>query len=211
MKNLNSSYLLHLLLLLSILHFVSSQFDYPTANLSTKWTNLVTAPHSIPFTNNSTIRSILLRGTFGPRYACGFYCNGACEDGDKYLFAIFIVQTNSGGGIVQPSIGFPQVVWAANRDFPVSLNSTLELTSDGDLVLMNVDGVNVWSTNSSGKSVIGMNLTEIGNLVLYNSRNETVWQSFDYPTDALVPGQKLLETQNLISSVSSTNWSRGTM
>uniref|UniRef100_A0A7N0T362 non-specific serine/threonine protein kinase n=1 Tax=Kalanchoe fedtschenkoi TaxID=63787 RepID=A0A7N0T362_KALFE len=181
-------------------------FDYPTANLSTTWTNHVSAPHSITFTDGSTIRAILLRGVFGPKYACGFYCNGSC---DKYLFAVFVVQTNSGGGIVQPAIGFPQVVWSANRNYPVSLNSTLQLTSEGDLVLRDVDGVTAWSTNTYGKSVVGMNMTEVGNLVLFNSKNETVWQSFDHPTDALVPGQKLLESQSLTSSTSSSNWTQG--
>ncbi|KAL9662604.1 hypothetical protein QQ045_027437 [Rhodiola kirilowii] len=145
-------------------------FDYPTANLATTWTNHVSAPHSVTFSDGSTrsiVRAILLRGALGPKYACGFFCNGNC---DKYIFAVFIVQTNSGGGIVMPAIGFPQVVWSANRNHPVSLNSTLQLTSDGDLVLKDVDGVIAWSTKTSGKSVIGMNMTDIGNLVLFDSK-----------------------------------------
>ncbi|CAM8989119.1 unnamed protein product [Rhodiola kirilowii] len=197
--------LLSLVAQLCIPDLVFSQFDYPTANLSTTWTNHVTAPHSVTFTDGSTVRAILLRGTFGPKYACGFFCKGSCE---KYLFAIFIVQTNSGGGIVKPAIGFPRVVWSPNRNHPVSLNSTLQLTSDGDLVLKDVDGAISWSTNTSGKSVVGLNMTEIGNLVLFNSKNETVWESFDHPSDALVPGQKLIEGKNLTSSASETNWTQ---
>ncbi|KAK4846888.1 hypothetical protein QYF36_023012 [Acer negundo] len=115
----------------------SQPFGYPTANLSTKWTNSPSAPHSVDFNDGSTVRAILLRGAlgFGPRYACGFFCNGDC---DTYLFAIYIVQTNSGGGITHG--GFPQVVWSANRDNPVKLNATLDLTSDGDLILRDVGG-----------------------------------------------------------------------
>ncbi|CAM8995781.1 unnamed protein product [Rhodiola kirilowii] len=194
-----NSFVLTLLSLVAQLYIpdlVFSQFDYPTANLSTTWTNHVSDPNTATFNDGSTVRPILLRGTFGPKYACGFFCNGSCE---KYLFAIFIV---SGGGIVvQPSLNFPQVVWSPNRNHPVSLNSTLQLTSDGDLVLKDVDGAISWSTNTSGKSVVGLNMTKIGNLVLFNSKNETVWQSFDHPSDALVPGQKLIEGQSLTSSV----------
>ncbi|KAK4762214.1 hypothetical protein SAY87_030098 [Trapa incisa] len=178
-------------------------FDYPTASLSTKWKNSVTANHSVPFTDGSTVRAVLLRGTLGPKYACGFYCYGDCNN---YLFAIFIVQTNSGSYIILPTAGFPQVVWSANRNSPVKVNSTLELTSDGDLVLQDADGTVAWSSNTSGKGVVGLNLTEEGNLVLFNEKNGTVWQSFDYPTDSLVPGQRLSIGQKLTPNISSTNW-----
>lgn len=186
------------------LQLVSAQpFDYPTANLSTSWINSPSAPHSVQFTDGSLVRATLLRGSFGPKFASGFYCNGKC---DSYLFAVFIVQTNSGSGIVQPSIGFPQVVWSANRNHPVKINATLQLSSDGNLVLQDADGSVAWSTNTRGKSVAGLNLTESGNLVLFNKRKAVVWQSFDHPTDALVPGQKLVEGQRLTASVSKTNW-----
>ncbi|KAI9177846.1 hypothetical protein LWI28_019875 [Acer negundo] len=184
----------------------SQPFGYPTANLSTKWTNSPSAPHSVDFNDGSTVRAILLRGAlgFGPRYACGFFCNGDC---DTYLFAIYIVQTNSGGGITHG--GFPQVVWSANRDNPVKLNATLDLTSDGDLILRDVGGTIAWSTNTGGKSVVGLSLTEIGNLVLFDKNNNTVWESFDHPTDSLVLGQKLVLGQELAASVSVSNWCRG--
>nr|AEI84329.1 lectin-domain receptor-like kinase [Nicotiana attenuata] len=186
---------------------ISSQpWDYPTANLSTTWVNSVSAPHSVDFSDRSTVRAILLRGTFGPRYACGFYCNGNCE---SYIFAIFIVQTNSISLITMPAIGFPQVVWSANRNNPVKINSTLQLTAQGDLVLRDADGTLAWSTNSTGKSVAGLNLTDEGNLVLFDSKNATVWQSFDHPTDSLVPGQKLVPGMKLTASVSTTNWTKG--
>ncbi|KAH9794211.1 Receptor-like serine/threonine-protein kinase [Citrus sinensis] len=184
----------------------AQSFDYPTANLSTSWTNGPSASHSVAFTDGSKVRAILLRGTFGPRYACGFFCNGTC---DSYLFAVFIVQTNSVSNIVSPAFGFPHVVWSANRNNPVRINATLELTSDGNLVLQDADGAIAWSTNTSGKSVVGLNLTDMGNLVLFDKNKAAVWQSFDHPTDSLVPGQKLLEGKKLTASVSTTNWTDG--
>ncbi|KAK9222903.1 hypothetical protein WN944_011343 [Citrus x changshan-huyou] len=181
-------------------------FDYPTANLSTSWTNGPSASQSVDFRDGSAVRAILLRGTFGPRYACGFFCNGSC---DSYLFAVFIVQTDSVSLIVSPASGFPHVVWSANRNKPVRINATLELTSDGNLVLQDADGAIAWSTNTSGKSVVGLNLTDMGNLVLFDKNNAAVWQSFDHPIDSLVPSQKLLEGKKLTASVSTTNWTDG--
>ncbi|KAL9454050.1 hypothetical protein AB3S75_009619 [Citrus x aurantiifolia] len=149
----------------------AQSFDYPTANLSTSWTNGPSASHSVAFT-----------------------------DGSK---------TNSVSNIVSPAFGFPHVVWSANRNNPVRINGTLELTSDGNLVLQDADGAIAWSTNTSGKSVVGLNLTDMGNLVLFDKNKAAVWQSFDHPTDSLVPGQKLLEGKKLTASVSTTNWTDG--
>ncbi|CAI9089117.1 OLC1v1023626C1 [Oldenlandia corymbosa var. corymbosa] len=117
--------------------------------------------------------------------------------------------TNSVSYISMPSLGFPQVVWSANRNNPVKINASLQLTSGGDLVLRDADGTLAWSTNTAGKSVAGLNLTESGNLVLFDHNNSVVWQSFDYPTDALVPGQTLVPGQKLRASVSPTNSSDG--
>ncbi|XP_065850891.1 G-type lectin S-receptor-like serine/threonine-protein kinase SD2-5 [Euphorbia lathyris] len=197
----------HLLVYFLVFVWLSNaeSFDYPTANLFTSWKNSPSLPHSVDFQDGSRVRSILLRGTFGPKFACGFFCNGTC---DSYLFAIFIVQTNSISGITSPAIGFPQLVWSANRNNPVRINSTLQLTSNGDFVLKDVDGNIAWSTGTAGKSVAGLNLTEMGNLVLFDNNNSTVWQSFDHPTDSLVPGQRLISGHKLIPSMSPTNWTQ---
>ncbi|KAL7219397.1 hypothetical protein ACSBR2_012456 [Camellia fascicularis] len=54
-----------------------------------------------------------------------------------------------------------------------------------------------------------MNMTALGNLVLFNDKRVIVWQSFDSPTDTLLSGQRFYEGKQLISSTSPTNWSRG--
>ncbi|XP_049386458.1 EP1-like glycoprotein 4 [Solanum stenotomum] len=101
-----------------------------------------------------------------------------------------------------------QLVWSANRDHPVQVNATLQLGRDGNLVLADSDVTLVWSTNTTSKSVSGLNLTETGNLMLFDTTNHTVWQSFDHPTDCLLPGQNLVSGQKLTASVSAYNSSQ---
>ncbi|XP_039161045.1 G-type lectin S-receptor-like serine/threonine-protein kinase SD2-5 [Eucalyptus grandis] len=178
----------------------AQDYDYPSAPISTRWTNDGTTNRSILHGDGYIVRSILLQRKgpyYEPAYACGFYCNGNCEN---YLFAVVIV-TYTIDDLLDP-----QVVWSANRNNPVNIGATLELTSEGDLVLKDVDGTVAWSTNTSGKSIVGLKLTVLGNLVLFDKNNVTVWQSFDQPTDSLVLGQKLTPGQRLIPSVSWTNW-----
>ncbi|KAK4369015.1 hypothetical protein RND71_012807 [Anisodus tanguticus] len=106
-------------------------------------------------------------------------------------------------------INEPQIVWSANRNRLVRTNATLQLGRDGKLVLEDSDGSLVWSTNTTGKSVSGLNLTEMGNLVLFDKTNHAIWQSFNHPTDSLLPGQTLVFGWKLMASISVSNWSQG--
>ncbi|XAR55814.1 Non-specific serine/threonine protein kinase [Bertholletia excelsa] len=103
----------------------------------------------------------------------------------------------------------PPVVWSANRNRPVKDQAVLNLSLAGGMTLQDADGTLVWSTNTTGKFVAGFNLTAEGNLVLFDEGNTIVWQSFDYPTDTLLPGQKLTHGQKLRASSSSSNLSEG--
>ncbi|XP_018720682.2 G-type lectin S-receptor-like serine/threonine-protein kinase SD2-5 [Eucalyptus grandis] len=176
-------------------------YDHPTATLSTQWTINATANHSTQYRDGSVVQEILFRGKGATAYySCGFYCKGNCT---SYLFAVLIFpavlfERGPGEG--------PRVVWSANRNNPIKIGATLELTPEGDLVLKDADGTVAWSTNTSAKSVVGLNLTDLGNLVLFDKDNATVWQSFDHPTDSLVLGQKLRHGQRLTQSNSETNW-----
>ncbi|KAJ0551707.1 putative protein kinase RLK-Pelle-SD-2b family [Helianthus annuus] len=159
---------------------------YPTANLSTTWTNDYSG-------------LVLHRKTDVAQFTCGFIGQGHVP---SYVFAIFISSTSE-----YPSQY--EIVWSANRDNPVRDNAILNFTAAGELILQDVDGRIVWTTNTTGKSVAGMNLTDTGNLVLFDDQRSVVWQSFDHPTDCLLPGQKLFTGQKLKSSVSLTNFSQG--
>ncbi|KAK9059931.1 hypothetical protein SSX86_020635 [Deinandra increscens subsp. villosa] len=179
----------------------NNNFTNRNVNLSTTWFNNGSLSYCVSSGDNSTVRPIFPGGSI---FACGFYCNGSCT---SYLFAVFMFQNTSRGHIKQ-DIWYrqPQVVWSANRDHPVSDGAILNFTASGELVLIDTDGSTVWTTNTTGKSVAGINLTDDGNLVLFDVNNSAVWQSFDHPTDCLVPGQALFQGQQLIPSVSLTNW-----
>ncbi|CDP04303.1 unnamed protein product [Coffea canephora] len=86
------------------------------------------------------------------------------------------------------------VIWVANRDKPVK-DSTgiLTIAGDGNLVILNGERETIWSSNVS-KSVASSSakLWDTGNLVLTdNSDGSTMWESFQIPTDSLVPKMRL--------------------
>ncbi|XP_074575710.1 G-type lectin S-receptor-like serine/threonine-protein kinase SD2-5 [Curcuma longa] len=205
---------LFLLFSVSPLLLAQEQLEYPSANLSTLWVNNPSQiPHTVEFEDGSQVRSILLRRSplfYGLTYACGFYCNAACNG---FLFSVFAVYVDSVDSIDSVGIimgnAHPQVVWSANRATPVGANATLHLTDLGDLVLAHANGTVVWSTGTASRSVAGMNISLSGNLVLFDQSGAPVWQSFEHPTDTLVLGQTLKEGQKLDANVSITNWSKG--
>ncbi|GAU51619.1 hypothetical protein TSUD_132320 [Trifolium subterraneum] len=107
--------------------------------------------------------------------------------------------TNRYVGIWYKNIPVRRVVWVANRDNPVKDNSSkLIISRDGNLALVNQNQTILWSTNTTTKIAISsliVQLLDDGNLVLKNEKqnntNENfLWQSFDYPSDTILPGMK---------------------
>ncbi|XP_050215884.1 G-type lectin S-receptor-like serine/threonine-protein kinase RKS1 [Mercurialis annua] len=90
------------------------------------------------------------------------------------------------------------VVWVANRNHGINgLSGILSVNRKGNLVLFDRK-VTIWSTNVSvettkSSSSFEAQLLDSGNLVVVEgkSKNDYFWQSFDYPTDTLLPGMKL--------------------
>ena len=203
--------ILHFLCLLLSSSLLSNAqiIEFPVANLSTKWINRPLLDNSpLPSLNSSNwagLKIILLRESVGPCFVCGFLCqfeNGTCF----FTVSIFQARPSSSN---YTFIQAPEVVWTANRNTPVKINATLQLSQEGDLILKDADGSYVWSTSTTGKSVSGLNLTEEGNLVLIGQNNAVVWQSFDHPTDSLLPWQIPPSGKKLIANESATNMSEG--
>ncbi|KAK9209460.1 hypothetical protein WN944_001826 [Citrus x changshan-huyou] len=89
------------------------------------------------------------------------------------------------------------LVWVANRNNPITeKNGVLTFSNNGSLLLLNQEKSAIWSSNSSRmlENPVAQ-LLDSGNLVLRDnisrSSEEYMWQSFDYPSDTLLPGMKL--------------------
>ncbi|XP_020272815.1 receptor-like serine/threonine-protein kinase SD1-8 isoform X2 [Asparagus officinalis] len=109
------------------------------------------------------------------------------------------------------------IIWVGNRQNPVSgPTAVLMLTSNGSLLVTDGNSKVFWSSPSMvavGKPVA--QLLDAGNFVVRDSHeitdsNSFAWQSFDHPTDTLLPGMKL--GWNLTSGLNRnlTAWSSST-
>ncbi|KAL9289868.1 hypothetical protein ACSQ67_024374 [Phaseolus vulgaris] len=104
------------------------------------------------------------------------------------------------------------VVWMANRDVPVNgKRSSLSLLKNGNLVLSDAGQFDVWDTKTLSAKPLELHLHDTGNLVLreQTNRSSVLWQSFNFPTDTLLPGQILTRFTTLVSSRSEGNYSSG--
>ncbi|KAJ4718919.1 Receptor protein kinase [Melia azedarach] len=82
------------------------------------------------------------------------------------------------------------VVWMANREEPAGKKSKHSLLKNGDLVLKEAGRKVLWSTGTASQSSMKLELLNTGNLVLSTSDGvNCLWQSFDSPTDTLLPQQ----------------------
>ncbi|KAL9315468.1 hypothetical protein ACSQ67_016469 [Phaseolus vulgaris] len=131
-------------------------------------------------------------------FSAGFLAIGH----NAYSFAIWFTE---------PHFHSPNTVtWMANRDQPVNgKRSKLSLTHDGNILLIDASLNTAWSSNTDSLDPVELHLKDDGNLVLRKLQGTVLWQSFDFPTDTLVPGQPLTRYTQLVSSRSHTNHSSG--
>ncbi|KAL1562805.1 G-type lectin S-receptor-like serine/threonine-protein kinase SD1-1 isoform X2 [Salvia divinorum] len=100
------------------------------------------------------------------------------------------------------------VVWVANRQHPlIALNGVLSLSKNANLTLTSAQGTTLWSSNSSTQlSNPLLHLTDYGNLVIEDNSKILLWQSFDNPSDTLLPGMKLLQETETPNVNVLTSW-----
>lgn len=116
--------------------------------------------------------------SIGRVFSLGFFSPGSSTK--RYL------------GIWYKNITPQTVVWVANREKPLNDSSgNLTIGANGNIVLVDGASNRIWFTNSSRSIQEPIaKLLDSGNLVLMDGNN-SVWQSFDYPTDTMLPGLKL--------------------
>ncbi|KAL1200505.1 S-locus-specific glycoprotein S13 [Cardamine amara subsp. amara] len=136
---------------------------------------------TVPFTlsRNKTIVShgdVFELGLFKP--------DSSSRDGNRWYLGIWFKK-----------IPTRTYVWVANRDKPLSIPVGTIRVLKSNLVLFDQSDTVVWSTNvtgEDGRSPLVAKLLDNGNFVLgYSNASEYLWQSFDFPTDTLIPGMKL--------------------
>ncbi|KAI3695890.1 hypothetical protein L1987_78893 [Smallanthus sonchifolius] len=129
---------------------------------------------------NQTIKDGNTLVSKGEMFEIGFFSPGKSKN--RYL------------GIWYKKISYGTVVWVANRETPIADKSgTLQFSRHGNLVIVSGGNHLVWSSNSTvsvqSNNPVVVQLLDTGNLVVWN-KNKLIWQSFDYPSDTILPGMK---------------------
>ncbi|KAM3371365.1 hypothetical protein ACQJBY_018653 [Aegilops geniculata] len=85
-------------------------------------------------------------------------------------------------------------VWVANRDNPITNPSSAMLTisNNSSMVLSDSEGRNIWMTSTNITAGAYAVLLNSGNFVLRSLGDIDIWQSFDHPTDTILPSMKVL-------------------
>ena len=131
-------------------------------------------------------------------FSAGFIAIGE----NAYSFAIWFSEPHSHNSTT--------ITWMANRDQPVNgKRSKLSLLHTGNLVLVDAGQFNTWSSNTASNAPVELHLKDEGNLVLHDMKGTILWQSYDSPTDTLLPGQPLTRYTQLVSARSKSNHSSG--
>ncbi|KAG5524286.1 hypothetical protein RHGRI_031081 [Rhododendron griersonianum] len=117
----------------------------------------------------------------GETFALGFFSPG--NSSRRYV------------GIWYYKISERTVVWVANRDDPINgTTGVLSFNQNGNLEIYdNTRNLPVWDTNITAGSY-SARLLDSGNLVLFQGDSGSggvVWQSFDHPTNTMLPNMKL--------------------
>ncbi|KAK7338983.1 hypothetical protein VNO77_19618 [Canavalia gladiata] len=101
------------------------------------------------------------------------------------------------------------IVWVANRNQPLNDSSgAVTISEDGNLVVLNGERRIIWSSNVSHiVSNTSSQFSDFGKLVLMESATGNIlWDSFQRPSNALLPGMKLSTNKTTSEKVELTSW-----
>ncbi|KAH0699832.1 hypothetical protein KY284_014047 [Solanum tuberosum] len=170
MRNTKDYYFHQFLFLILI-----SQFLHPILAIPTD-----TITPTQPLTKDQTLVSS------DQHFELGFFSPGGANSDKWYI------------GIWYKEIQDRTIVWVANRAKPLSASSTsvLKITEIGTLLLVDGQtGKPVWSSDQAPATNVVAQLLDSGNFVIRPENDDReqsyLWQSFDYPTNTLLPGMKL--------------------
>ncbi|KAK6937069.1 Protein kinase domain [Dillenia turbinata] len=100
------------------------------------------------------------------------------------------------------------IVWSANQGNLVQRGSIIQLTKDGQFLFNDPNGQEIWSATFVGILSYAAML-DTGNFVLASQDSVNLWETFDNPTDTILPTQTLSLSTQLVARFSETNYSNG--
>ncbi|KAG2671304.1 hypothetical protein I3760_14G128100 [Carya illinoinensis] len=101
------------------------------------------------------------------------------------------------------------IVWAANRNNLVPRGSKVQLTTDGQFVLNDPKGKEIWGADMARSGVAYAAMLDSGNLVLATQNSVYLWESFKFPTDTILPTNTIGQDGKLVARYLEKNYSNG--
>lgn len=123
----------------------------------------------------------------------GIFAFGFRKIADGYAVCIYMI-----GDYYEPT-----VVWMPNNLYPVLPLDIFSLVINQDRIQLfqKRQGIKAvyYNIATTEEAIAGASMLDNGNFVVYNSNGGVIWQSFDSPSDTLLPGQRLQAGQELVS------------
>ncbi|KAF3943245.1 hypothetical protein CMV_030175 [Castanea mollissima] len=102
------------------------------------------------------------------------------------------------------------IVWSANGRHPAERESKVELNTTGQLELKTPGELELWrSNNSENPQVSNGAMLDTGNFVIISKNSSIIWNSFDEPTNTMIPTQVLGFGSSLFSTMSEKSYGVG--
>ncbi|KAB1221109.1 G-type lectin S-receptor-like serine/threonine-protein kinase RLK1 [Morella rubra] len=127
-------------------------------------------------------------------------------------FAFGFHQIGTGGYLLAiwfDKIQEKTIVWSANGNNMVPRGSKVELTKDGHFVLNDPAGKEMWKAELFGSRVAYAAMLDTGNFVLATEDSRNSWETFDHPTDTMLPTMTMSQPIKLVARYSEANYSNG--
>ena len=106
------------------------------------------------------------------------------------------------------SVSPAQWVWVANRQKPLKdASGVLTIFKDGNLVVLDGQKKILWSSEVINSVVNSKaQLLDSGNLVLQDTTGTIIWESFQFPTNTMLPNMKISSNVRTGKKVQCTSW-----
>ncbi|KAK8557992.1 hypothetical protein V6N13_050342 [Hibiscus sabdariffa] len=137
------------------------------------------------------------------RSPSGDFAFGFHQHADRFLVSIWFDKVPA-----QPLVWYA-FDYAVGNPILAPAGSKIELTAENGLVLRDPRGQQLWRSDiATDEAAYGV-MNDTGNFVVRGRNSDVLWQSFDHPTDTLLPTQTLEINGKLFSRLNENNFSQG--